>query len=940
MKTRILVISEHFSRGGLETQIAGQARVLSRFGVDLLLATGSSAADCPDGVFAAALTDLRMGADVSFDELRVTLERLEKFISDERVTLIHAHPFYSAIVGLLAAQQSRLPFVVTIHSPLSLSGTFGQLYDFLLKSVVLPAAGRVFCVSKETELLCRSAAECRTELLPNAVEIPTSNPPSVTKGGPWLWAGRLDADKSNGLLDLIEKVDRVAVVELHIFGDGPQFQAIASFLHGRPDKAEFVRLMGWRHDLTAIMPAYAGVAGMGRVLLEGAASNRPCLLVGYDGVKGLLDIRRFEQASFWNFSGRGLPTITAEALRQEFDRLSKDKGPFLLREWVAANRDEKVIWQRYAEQIKDLAPLDDPAAQTILDALQYRGSIPEPVWWDKELLQVILGLFSNAPFGKDRLKSMAYQILVARLCSETEAMRYETTMLQDEIGCLKSTLAERDAQIASLNQTVAERDERIASLNQALAERDSQIALLQKQIQDIWASTSWRITRPLRFLKKLVRDPERTTYSLLKRIYWMLPGSLQQRLNGLRLAVIRFYLSRQKNYPSAAVNHEGLGDLSWKEFQTKVLSRREQYKGIFISEVIIDWNVPLFQRPQHMALAFAKLGYLVIYKTANLSYDNVSGFRKMADNLWLTSDNRVDGINGAVRSFYSTSHAHTKETYEARRKHSLVVYEYIDHIDPAISGDEESIRRLNALKNYAFSGGVDFIVASSKALYEEAVQAVGEDKVILVPNGVDVEHYRDPRHKWCAIPDSLSKFKSAHKAIVGYFGALAPWLWYEEIEKLVALRPDIGFVFIGPDYYGGSTVLPKSKNVLWMGPVDYKILPGYALHFDVCFIPFRPGKIARTTSPLKLFEYFALEKPVVVTSDMLECVQFSEVLSGSCAEELSKCIDKALDLSRDEYFKMRLAELANQNSWIERAKKYETIFFSSRYAELLKGKLQ
>ncbi|TYL08693.1 hypothetical protein MOLA_15930 [Moorella thermoacetica] len=926
MKTRILVISEYFSRGGLETHIVGQARVLSKLGVDLLLATGSSAADCPDGVFAAALTDLRMGAQVSYDELCVTLKRLKKFISDERITLIHAHPFYSAIVGLLAAQQSRLPFVVTIHSPLSLSSTFGQLYDFLLKSVVLPVAGRVFCVSKETELLCRSLAECRTELLLNAVQIQNSNPPNVAKDGPWLWAGRLDKDKSNGLLDLIEKIDQATVGELHIFGDGPQVHLIESFLNSRPDKAEFVRLMGWRHNITTIMPAYAGIAGMGRVILEGSALNRPCLLVGYDGVKGLLDINRFERASFWNFSGRGLPTITADALHQEFYRLSKDKGPFLLRQWVADNRDERVIWQRYAEKIKDLAPLDNPLAQNILDALQYRGSISEPVWWDKELMRVILGLFSNEPYGKEQAKSMTHQILVAHLHSKLEAIKYETTMLREKIDFLKSALAERDEKITSLNQAVAERDEKIISLNQAVIERDEKIASLQKHIQDIWASTSWRITRPLRFLKKLVSDPEPTTYFILKRIYWGLPGNLRIRLNGLRCLIIRFFLSKRKNNVGLMANQEGIHGLSWEEFQDKVLSKREQHKGIFILEAThIDWNMNLFQRPQHMANALSKLGYLVIFKTANF-YDNVSGFKKISDNLWLTNNDKVDSIYGAVRSFYSTSSVYTKEIYDDRRKYGLVVYEYIDHIDPAISGDEENIRRLNALKNYAFNGGVDFIVASAKALYREAVQAVGEDKVILIPNGVDVEHYRDQRHKYCTIPKSLIKFKNVHKIIMGYFGALAPWLWYEEIEKLAALRPEVGFVFIGPDYYGGSSLLPKAKNIFWMGPVDYKILPGYALHFDICFIPFRPGEIARTTSPLKLFEYFALEKPVIVTSSMLECIQFCEVLSGSCATELSKCIDKALDLSRDEHFKKRLAELADQNSWIERAKKYEIIF--------------
>lgn len=224
-----------------------------------------------------------------------------------------------------------------------------------------------------------------------------------------------------------------------------------------------------------------------------------------------------------------------------------------------------------------------------------------------------------------------------------------------------------------------------------------------------------------------------------------------------------------------------------------------------------------------------------------------------------------------------------------------------------------------ALKNFAFSGGADYVVASAQKLYDEAIAAVGTDKTIMVQNGVDIRHYRDPRHKTQVLPASLTNFKKRFKHIVGYFGALAPWLWYETIAHLVSQKSDIGFVFIGPDYYGGIDKLPKTDNVIYLGAVDYKKLPAYGMSFDVCFIPFKPGDIAKTTSPLKLFEYFALEKPVVVTSDMAECVRYPEVFHGASAQELSVAIDNAINTKDDKAFKKRLAELADLNSWDMRA---------------------
>jgi hypothetical protein len=153
---------------------------------------------------------------------------------------------------------------------------------------------------------------------------------------------------------------------------------------------------------------------------------------------------------------------------------------------------------------------------------------------------------------------------------------------------------------------------------------------------------------------------------------------------------------------------------------------------------------------------------------------------------------------------------------------------------------------------------------------------------------------------------------------------------------LVEARPDLGFVFIGPDCYGGVEKLPKAENVQYLGTVDYKILPAYARQFDICFIPFAPGEIAKTTLPLKLFEYFALEKPVVVTSEMFECVAFKEVFSGDSASTLSQAIDAAVQVKNDAAFKKRLAALAEENDWEARAKAMELIFQRNLYEGIAK----
>lgn len=404
-------------------------------------------------------------------------------------------------------------------------------------------------------------------------------------------------------------------------------------------------------------------------------------------------------------------------------------------------------------------------------------------------------------------------------------------------------------------------------------------------------------------------------HSLARRCFWLLPAPLRNRLHGARHAIVRWLRSRNVR---AALKP---GDLTGPEFRDVVLSAVER-RLVIIFEANVDWGITLFQRPHHMALALGRLNCLVIFQTTG---DDVLGFRRVAENVWIANDSTVASIPDAVRCFYSTSLLATSDGMRAASKQGRVIYEYIDHIDASISGGKGAIRRLQDLKTAAFEGVADIVVSSAAALHKEAVAERGDVRCICVPNGVDVAHYRDLQQPSVALPASFTDFRARHKHIVGYFGAIAPWLWYEAIEQVSAKMVDVGFVFIGPDYSGCVPLLPRRGNVLYLGAVNYADLPAYARLFDACFIPFKPGDVARSTSPLKLYEYFALEKPVVVTADMNECTAYPEVFAGSNAAELIAVIDQALATCDDQGYRARLRALADQNSWNVRASSYVTM---------------
>ena len=561
---RILTIYDSFSKGGLESQVAGQARVISEEGVEMFLATGVPKKTVQTGIFKAILGNLSLKRATTFAQLHDTLEQLDGFIQKHGITAIHAHPFFSTVVGALAAQKAGLPFVVTLHGPVSITGMKGPVLELLFLTSVLPAAETVFCVSRETELLCQASAHCNTQVLPNAVEIPDEKfDPVVSLSIPWMWAGRIDSFKLAGLRDLIDKM-RGLDRELHVYGEGSAREELVKFLEENGSSFDFVEVREWHEMLPGIMRKYAVIAGMGRVILEAAVRDRICLLVGYDGVKGILDRGDLERARLWNFSGRGLVTIGRSDLQKELSKWKKSPGNYAHADWVKVHHSEKAIWQCFLSKIKNMKPLDNKALATILDALSLQGDSEEVVWESSEFAELLEGLLSNPLLGKDKSrlvaeqkraerqeralltlrserddlknhhKSLAAELetakqqnieLAARLAGESKkatvlAAELETVKLEngeltahlaveakargEKNTSLQQQLDETLARLSYENETVLQlRNESIGYLETINRISDLNTQLHQRVIA-LENSTSWKVTKPLRSLVEAI----------------------------------------------------------------------------------------------------------------------------------------------------------------------------------------------------------------------------------------------------------------------------------------------------------------------------------------------------------------------------------------------------------------------------------------------------
>lgn len=340
----------------------------------------------------------------------------------------------------------------------------------------------------------------------------------------------------------------------------------------------------------------------------------------------------------------------------------------------------------------------------------------------------------------------------------------------------------------------------------------------------------------------------------------------------------------------------------------------------------IPWNTPLRQRPHHLAKCLAAQDDVtVIYFEPD---EQLKGLRVISENFLTTNSWKVilELKHSAANKYYfffnNVSNIPLKTIKEVKKSGYELVYEYIDEFHEDISGSlVNQLEVWNALPKI----GPFMVLASANKLYDEAVEHFGKMKVVLSKNAVNVEDFDFHNFTGKEVPSDLAKVLKNGKPVVGYYGALAPWLNYDLIAEAAEKRPKYNFVLIGVNYQDALKNLDLSiKNIYYLGPKNYNELPEYSRKFDCAIIPFKTGEIAKGTSPVKLFEYMAMGLPTVGTRDLNECKGFEYVYLAKNSDEFVEMLDKAISEHADEKVRSALLSQAEENSWEIRAKEIAT----------------
>ena len=487
-------------------------------------------------------------------------------------------------------------------------------------------------------------------------------------------------------------------------------------------------------------------------------------------------------------------------------------------------------------------------------------------------------------------------------------------------------MADCDERIAQFNHALTECRNRISDLESVRTEHKSTLAL----IDFMKHSKSWRLTRPLRFLARLLRygliddDRSRLTQGLRAWYHRLpLPVSLRKTLSRLNHRISGKIASVQH---TLTLTHQ-------KPFCPPATRPACQQEGLpdYIVWGVIDWHFRI-QRPQQLAMALSKKARRILYISPHFIDDERAGFiaeRLDASGLLFQVNLFVKGApviydalpEAEVISQLTAGIGEVLDWADCRQLVSLVqhpfwydvasvlpnsrlVYDCMDHHD-GFGNNSESLIELEKL----LIRGADLTITTSTWL-DESIAKYTQNRA-MIRNACDYEHFSK-------MPDEVYCDPQGRR-IIGYYGAIAEWFDPALVEAVAKRHPDCCIMLIGADSASARARLARLPNVVFTGEIPYGKLPYYLYAFDVCLLPFKVVPLTLATNPVKVYEYLSAGKPVVTVSLPEMTTQFDGLVYAAAEEkEFLAAVDGVLAQAEPQTLLQSRKDFASGQTWTHR----------------------
>jgi len=241
-----------------------------------------------------------------------------------------------------------------------------------------------------------------------------------------------------------------------------------------------------------------------------------------------------------------------------------------------------------------------------------------------------------------------------------------------------------------------------------------------------------------------------------------------------------------------------------------------------------------------------------------------------------------------------------------------LVFDIVDDLAAYTYNKKIRYRTLtNCMRNLAVKS--DLVLTTAYTLFEEFKKF--SSNIHLVPNGFDSGIFGQAAQ--LSTPVDISGIP---KPIVGFVGAIFTHLDFELLNNIIQRNKDKSFVFVGGCELGVQnkwlSMTQNYPNIFWLGKKKKEEIPSYINKFDVCINPFKVDRVSRSVSPLKVFEYLAMKKPVVsVRMESLEKEKVAPfIYFASSYQDFNDKLNIALN-EKNEFEKKLDYEIVDSYSW-------------------------
>ena len=342
---KILVISEKFDNGGLETQIKTYYESLPS-DVEMVFAFGIYTEKIKLNN-AKIYNNFHFSYTDTIENFCDDVDRLVEIINKENIDVIHVHPYYSFFAAYFASQITKVKIFYSYHGISSynfLKTPISQaIFQYAFESKGIAC---ILSVSEDGINCFQNLNNTKTVLLHNPIDLKQFPKAQLdnNNSGHWALISRIDKDKIKEIKKIIEEINSFKITKLDIYGNGTEIENLKKFINEKKlNKNIFCR--GYSNNIfKTTNNKYCGVIGIGRSALEALAMGYPTILIGYNKVSGFINLDVFNKIKNNNFSN-----IHLNEENYNFPSLSEINQISLE---IRQNYNSEVIIKKYLQIIK------------------------------------------------------------------------------------------------------------------------------------------------------------------------------------------------------------------------------------------------------------------------------------------------------------------------------------------------------------------------------------------------------------------------------------------------------------------------------------------------------------------------------------------------------------------------------------------------------------